>query len=190
MYKQLIIYVEGLNDYRFFERIIKPLFEIRGLYDHVSILEYLGDNYKNRSNCEHISNFINNIKKIDQKPDYCYHYLFVADLDQHTSISSKKEKILEKVTNLEHERIIVVVLEIESWYLAGLNKENSEKLKLPDFEHTNHITKEKFTALIPKDYDSEIVFRVEVLNNFSVDVAKNKNESFKYFFDNYLSTIL
>lgn len=185
MYKQLLVYVEGIDDKRFFDKVILPRFIDLG-YDHVAVEIYNGDGYK--GNCNEISDFIKNIKKIDSKPNKMnFHYIFLADRDHFPSIQSKKDAISSKISHIDNDNIVVVVIEIEAWYLAGLNEDSSSKHKIPHFQHTNNVTKEKFKDIIPSKYKKlEIPFRLKILEDFCFETAKTKNESFKYFHDNFL----
>ena len=70
-------------------------------------------------------------------------------------------------------------------YLAGLDKSNSKKLGLPFFEVTDEIKKEKLNQHIPRKFNSCIDFMMEILKYFSIDIAKQKNSSFKYFVEKY-----
>jgi hypothetical protein len=78
-----------------------------------------------------------------------------------------------------------VIKEIESWYLAGLTDESIQKFKIRSFKTTDDITKEKFDNSIPKKFDSRIDFMLEILRYFSIEIANQKNKSFKYFDDKY-----
>lgn len=71
---------------------------------------------------------------------------------------------------------------------AGLDDDACRSLgiKLKD-NSTDFITKEDFNRLIPKRFQaSRIDFMVAILNLFNIDIAKEKNSSFKYFCDKYL----
>lgn len=184
MYKQLLIYVEGINDRRFLDKVIVPKFGELG-YDHVSVEEYKGDGYK--GNCKKISDFIKNIKKIDDKPNINFHYIFLTDHDNYPSIQAKKDAISSRIRHIEDDKIVVVIIEIEAWYLAGLDENASRKHQLPHLQHTNDITKEKFEEIIPKAYKKlEIPFRLKILEDYCLETAKTKNDSFKYFHDKFL----
>ena len=61
----------------------------------------------------------------------------------------------------------------------------AEKLKIKKLASADNITKEKFDALIPKKFTSRIDFMLEILKNFSIEIAKQKNNSFKYFIEKY-----
>lgn len=186
MYSQLYIYVEGTHDISFFQHVIKPLFENNG-YDHVVIREYNGDQYM--GDCKDISNDINNFIHIDENVSgFCSHYLFITDRGCHPCVTDRKDKIKRYIPNIDEEKIVVVVVEIESWYLAGLDKDSSRKLRLPYYENTDTLSKSALTDHIPQRMKSEIAFRQMILDKFSVNVAILKNQSFKYFFEKYISS--
>jgi hypothetical protein len=75
---------------------------------------------------------------------------------------------------------MVVIKEIESWYIAGLRDIESKKFGIQTFSTTDSLTKENFSNLIPKRYDSRLDFMIEILKNFSAETAKQKNKSFRY----------
>jgi hypothetical protein len=79
----------------------------------------------------------------------------------------------------------VVIKEIESWYYAGLSPESVQNLTVPNLPFTDDLTKEDFNRLIPKKYDSRIDFMFEILKSFSIDTARKKNHSFRFFVERY-----
>ena len=91
----------------------------------------------------------------------------------------------KKHPNIDKSKIIVVIKEIESWYLAGLDNKVCRQLKINNFADTDNVTKEKFNALIPKKFTSRIDFMSEILKYFSIEIAKQKNNSFQYFVEKY-----
>jgi hypothetical protein len=166
-YKQLFLFVEGDDDERFFERIVKPKFEEK--YHTVKLWKYA--QVKNTK----VDNFLKSIKAMGAE------YIFVADINSAPCVTSKKKEIQKKFKNIDIDRIIVVIKEIEGWYLAGLDAKSSKKLKIPYFDATDDITKEKFNNLILEVFDSEIDFMLEIMRWFSIEIAKKKNKSFRYF---------
>ena len=166
-YKRLFIWVEGDDDIRFFDRIIKPVFEKKYNFVEVRACAQLKK--------KKIANFIKSIKAM--KADYIY----VADINNSPCITAKKQKI----KNIEQNRIIIVIKEIESWYLAGLSSEDSEKFKIRPFKTTDNVNKEAFDKLRPKSFDSRLDFMLEILKYFSIEIAKEQNQSFKYFIKKY-----
>ena len=135
-YKRLVILLEGNDDKRFFEKILKPFFQKRY---RVEFWEY------SRKKDERIVNFIKslNLMKAD--------YIFASDINDTRCITAKRDKITGKFNQIAETKIIVVVKEIESWYLAGLDENTSKKCGIrKKIGTTDNITKEQFNQLIPR----------------------------------------
>ncbi|MCL5960605.1 MAG: hypothetical protein M1358_15095 [Chloroflexi bacterium] len=170
-FRRLLILVEGSDDARFFGRIVKPRFEES--YDWIEVREYAG------KGADWVTNLIRSIVAMGAD------YIVVADIDTASCVSTKKEEVVSHYPNLDSRSIAVVVKEIESWYLAGLDHSNCRKLKIRYPHSTDSITKEMFNSLIAQNFDSKIDFMMEALQCFSVDVAKGQNQSFRYFAEKY-----
>lgn len=170
-YKRLFVWVEGENDIRFFDKIIKP--KLQKKYNLVEVRSYAVLKKKK------IRNFLKSIKAMNAE------YIYAGDINDVPCVTSRKKKIQSKLRNIDESRIIVVIKEIESWYLAGLSDEDTQKLKIRSYKTTDGITKEQFHDLIPKKFDSRIDFTLEILKCFSVEIAKQKNRSFRYFVGKY-----
>ncbi len=112
-------------------------------------------------------------------------YIFFTDINNSPCITDKKENIQRKFKFIDINKIVVVIKEIESWYLAGLDNDACNQLKIKCIENTDSITKERFNNLIPRKFTSRIDFMLEVLKLFSIDEATRKNTSFKYFIEKY-----
>ena len=167
-YKQVWILLEGDDDERFFEVIIKPALENK--YDFVRAWQYAQEPRKRTRD------FLKSIKAMNSD------YLFLADINDLPCVTAKKQKIVKKYNNIIDVRtVIVVVKEIESWYLAGLDDKSCKELKIRTIRRTDNITKEQFNKRIPQKFDSRIDFMVEILKRFFVETAKKKNRSFAYF---------
>jgi len=173
LYKQLYILVEGNDDERFFREIIMPLFE--NDYDNIVIWQYAQQKYKK------IKKFIKSINSMEAD------YFLVGDLDENSCVTEKKEKVLEAFGNVSLKKIIVVIKEIESWYLAGLDQKTSSNIGIHNFEDTNDLFKEDFNELLETKYDSRIDFMQEIIKVFSIKVALEKNNSFRYFFNKFIN---
>jgi hypothetical protein len=171
MKKRLFIMVEGEDDIRFFGRIIKPLFVSR--YDSVEIIPYASIKRTK------VNNFLKSVRQM--KNDY----IFVSDIDTERSVRDKKQILYYHFNNIDGKSIIVVIKEIESWYYAGLSRESALALGVPDLASTDELTKEDFNHLIPRKYDSRIDFMFEILKYFSLESARTKNTSFRFFTDRY-----
>ncbi len=170
-YKILYIFVEGNDDERFFERILKP--ELQNKYDDIRIIKYA------QKDPEYVERFIKSAKKIGD-------YIYVTDINNSPCITVKKQEIRRKLKNIEYTKILIVIKEIESWYLAGLDSTSRKCLRINRLPNvTDHITKEDFYNLMPPEFNP-IDFLIEILNNFSLHIAKQKNRSLKYCIEKYL----
>jgi len=171
MKKRLFILVEGEDDVRFFGRIIKPLFA--GRYDSVGIVPYAC------TKREKVSRFIKSVRLM--KNDY----IFVADIDNEGSVREKKQVLYSRYSEVEGRNIVVVIKEIESWYLAGLSAGSAHHLGLRSITETDTISKEDFNGIIPSRFSSRIDFMFEILKFFSIHEAIRRNQSFSYFSNHY-----
>lgn len=166
-YRRLTLFVEGKDDIDFAEQILLPLAEHR--YDYVDIYEYA---QKTRSNTRE---FITTIVRADY-----WDYLFMADFDQGPCVTRRKDQLVSRYGNLEPDRILIVRREIESWYLAGLDRDSCAELGIPFLGDTDDVTKEQFDGMIPNSFDARTDFMVEILNRFSTETARGRNGSFDY----------
>jgi hypothetical protein len=170
-YRRLYVLVEGNDDERLIERIIKPELEKR--YHSVQLYRYAVQPPKK------IENFLKSI--VSMKADY----MILTDINHSPCVTQRKNLLKTKKIKsrlVEDDKIIVVIKEIESWYLAGLERETLKKLGISYSEkRTDSLTKERFDRLISDKYVSRIDFMQEILENFQVETAKQKNKSFNYF---------
>lgn len=167
-YKRLWVLLEGSYDERFFERVIRPIFE--KTYDSVKPWQYAQKQTKK------VENFLRAIKSMGSD------YFFWGDINNLPCVTAKKNRIKSKYgAKIDTNNLIIVVKEVESWYLAGLDDKGCNELGLRIFRNTDNITKEKLEKLMPKKFDSRIDFMVEILKRFSVETAKQKNRSFNHF---------
>jgi hypothetical protein len=171
MKKRLFILVEGEDDVRFFGRIIKPYF--KGSYDSVEIVPYASIKR------DKVNRFLKSIRLM--KNDY----IFVSDIDSEYSVRDKKQVLYYRYSEVDGGSIIVVIKEIESWYLAGLDESASRIMGVPPSSSTDEVTKEMFNDMIPKHFISRIDFMFEILKHFSLPVAAERNRSFSYFIHRY-----
>ena len=173
MKKRLFIMVEGEDDIRFFGRIIKPL--LAPSYHSVEIIPYA---------CikrEKVNKFLKSVILMNND------YIFVADIDQERSVRDKKQILYYRFSDIDGRSIVVVIREIESWYLAGISLDAAQELGIAGPPSTDEITKEDFNALIPLQFDSRIDFMFEILKSFSLETAVKKNTSFRFFVTRYLA---
>ena len=166
-YRILVIFVEGRDDRRFIETVLRPLLEPS--FDHIKVEEYA------QKVPSKVNGYISGIK-FRQDSDY----IFIADFDQGPCITRRKSQLMNQFSNLDSERILIVRREIESWYIAGLNSDSCHELGIQEPRHTNDLTKEQFDGLIPQRFDNRTDFMVETLNRYDIPTARRKNESFDY----------
>ena len=184
---KIFIFVEGDYDKSFFEQIICPRFKTRN--KDTKIIPYHGDYYKGKKGKELIVKIIKSVDRNNKqkKLDIHYDYLIVTDIDRCPCVTSKKKEFIDKIKNIDNNKIIVVIKEIEGWYLAGLDEKSLKRIgirrKLKD---TNNITKNEFMELVPKEKMPK-EFALEILSLYSLDVGIQKNQSLKYFIKKYLS---
>ena len=170
-YKRLFIWVESWDDARFFENILKP--QLQKKYNFVEMIRYA------TMKKEKINNFLKSIRLMGAD------HICVADIDNSPCVTVKKQNVKDIIKNTNEDRIIIVIKEIESWYLAGLSDIESKKIKIRTFRVTDTITKEQFNNLVPKKYSSRVNFMLEILKIFSIKIARQKNKSFRYFIKKY-----
>ena len=173
-YKLLFIFIEGNDDKRFFESVVEP--SLQEKYSAIKFPKYAEKDKKRKVN------FIKSINAM--KADY----ICIGDIDDFPCITAKKEKItdgFDKKINVD--RIAIVIKEIESWYLAGLDEKASKMLGIrKKIKTTDKITKEHFNQLIPKNMP-RTEFMQKILENYDTKVAEGKNKSFGYFRNKWMN---
>lgn len=167
---KLNILVEGDDDERFFLQIIKPLLQSK--YQTIRLVKYANDPPKTRR------------KLIKSLRDLDAHYFYVTDIDNKPCVTAKKDQVTRELGSsaVDRDKLIVVVKEIESWYLAGLDENVIRKFKLRTCVSTNDVTKEQFNRVIPITI-TRIGFMLTILENYNLNIAENKNRSLKYLID-------
>lgn len=173
----LLVFVEGKDDFRFINFVLIDFFNL----NNSIMLKAIP--YKNKER-------INTVKLIKQiKETKSGDYIFLSDLDSHTykCITSRKNSRIKEFHNpeyddLDFEKIFIVVEEIESWYVAGIDTslKQFKNLDIPD--NTDTFTKEQFDDLLSNStFSSKIDFFMEIVTNYNLSLAIQRNQSFKYF---------
>ena len=162
--------VEGSDDERFVQRVLKPVFEKIGY--QINVWPYAQKTNKD------VNRLIKSIDSMGAE------YILFTDMNSAICVTQRKGKIQNKFSTCASSQVQVVVKTIESWYLAGVDVERCEQIKLPTFENTAQIAKEEFNRLIPKQMVRQD-FLIELLKCFSFNIAISKNESFAYFTQKY-----
>jgi hypothetical protein len=167
--------VEGDDDQRFFDNPRIKL-ELERKYPEVHIVKY------STIPLDRLAKFLEGVRATESA------YIFVRDYDNGECIPGRKSEILQQYArlDLDPERILVVAHEIESWYFAGIGDSFCSRCGLPKLPSTHNLSKSGFDTLIEGKFGSRIDCLVEIIHNFSVQVAKSKNESFAYFCRKFL----
>jgi hypothetical protein len=164
-YRALYLFVEGDDDERFARTVISPRLSER--YDWIDTFQYAQEKPAK------VSSYLRNIKAMGAE------YFLLADINSSACFPEKRQDLLKRFRELEGGRVIVVVKEVEGWYLGGAPDNNPWGLRGP--ADTSNVTKEQFDAAMPKPFDSRIAYMVEILKLFDVKTAGARNPSFKYF---------
>lgn len=170
VYSDVYIFVEGPEDQALFDRKIKYKID-RSRRRNVRILTW-----SKRPKDE-----------IDKLIDTCRgesgSYMFISDFDssEFKCKSTKKDALLGVYKKLDAGRIFFVIRKIEGWYLAGLSDERAALLGINVPPSTDNIGKKRFSQIVGKRFESEYDAKMEILRHFSIEAAKSRNISFKYF---------
>lgn len=164
------ILIEGDEDERFFKKIIEPILKKK----YFNIVYY---QYSHETNL----NFQNMIKTCIK--NHFDHYLF-GDINTCSIICERKEQLYIKSDhNIDFTKTIIIIKEIESWYLAGLSDKDLNDFNIKEeINNTDDMTKEKFINLKPINLPSAILFMQIILNKYNINIAIKKNKSFNFFY--------
>ena len=169
-YRRLYVWVEGPDDQRFFDSVVRSAFQER--YDWVNPVHYAG------LKPSKVRSFLWSITLMGAD---C---IFLADINAEPCVTAKKERLRQRY-GVESDSVIVVIREIEGWYMAGLDDAASGELGVSVLKNTDSLTKEGFNSLMPERFGSRIDFMVEILKRFATETARRKNGSFRYFAKRY-----
>ena len=172
-YRRLYICVEGRDDELFFGRVVKP--QLSGAYDDVLFFRYAE---KSTKKCTSFLNSVRNIAGAD--------VIWVCDNDRAPCVTVRREKVKERLQVKFDINIVVVVTEIEGWFLAGIGEQSSRDLRTDDLPNTDRVTKDTFLDMRPPGIRTNREFMLAILDDFSVETAQVKNRSFRYFCQKYI----
>lgn len=168
---RLNVLVEGSDDVRFFERVLVPLLKER--YGAVRLVPYA---------CLRrtaVDNLLRGFARLGEA------YVIVADIDTAPSVRAKKREVLARFAEAEPGAIAVVVMEIESWYLAGADDGFLAGSGVLPLSSTDEVTKEAFNALVPRRYVSRVGFMLDLLDGYSVERGTERNRSLGFFLSRF-----
>ena len=176
MKKKYYFFYEGDDDLRYIERIIYPLIAKKG-FEPESINQY------GRRRII-IAKYIKSLNSEE--------YLYLKDLDWYPCITKRKESVendLSKLVDLN--KIIIVIKEIESWYLAGVDEKTLRNLGVKPsnikkiVKCTDTIDCHQFNEFFPSR-TPRVVIMDSILDNYNLDIAKKRNKSLNYLLQNYI----
>lgn len=175
--KRLAILIEGNREEDFIRRIVEPIMiEVEKYCEVIT--------YKFPKVPKHINEiYVRTV--LDMNDDI----LCLTDITGFRSKRDKKERVQQDhVGNIGDDKVIVIIREIESWYLAGVSRSCCRRLRIDYYHVTDNIGKEEFHEIIAKSkFKPRWVCCLEMLRNYDVTLAKQKNRSFNCFYDNHLS---
>jgi hypothetical protein len=174
-FRQLFVWVEGLDDQRFVDSILRPPFE--QLYEWIDVVPYA------EMKAEKIVKFIESIRSMSDTD-----YIFLSDRNKSPCISARKEALVRKYKSLQPEYCAVVVKEIECWYLAGLTSRGCTNLEITYMGATDNFDKEMFDRLRQPHFGSRVDWMIEMLRHYSLQEAILRNSSLRYFVSKFLPT--
>ncbi|RMG21852.1 MAG: hypothetical protein D6732_26540 [Methanobacteriota archaeon] len=177
---QLLIYVEGIIDQLFMEKIILPEIKTK-----TTVIPLKPNSKSGKTAPQKIKSALNSKRKgfID--------LIVLIDSDANNyggwNKNTKKQRIdqfskeMGIKPNQIQKSIAFAVIEIESWYLAGLDMNARKKLKFKKSKGltTDNLSKQDFYNLCHKEPD--IAFYSEIIEHYKIQEARKNNVSFDQF---------
>lgn len=161
----LYIFVEGPDDYNFFEKLFGQS------WGEHQIIQYA---------CEKDSKINSYIRSINSVPGW--DYLFFCDEDGKGFVH-KRTELHAKYDELDLDKLLFVQYEIESWYYAGVNRDDCNRLKIRFIQgDTNRLTKEQFNAKLKRLSDRKYVM-AKILECYNIELAATRNRTFDKFLE-------
>lgn len=172
--KNLFVFVEGKEDLIFVKNILSNIF----LKNSILLIPIPYQKTRNHEIIKHIKT----AKSKNQN------YVLLSDLDSHTypCITSRKKSRMDELDGeIAGDEIVIIVEELESWCLAGIDTDIDEYYEFEIPETTDNITKEDFNEIISKTSFNKNKLLNYLSRNFDVNLAVKRNKSFKYFLEKY-----
>lgn len=165
----LFIFVEGDDDETFFDSILSVYFELK--YKNILTIQYSS---KSKKDLKKLFNAVISTKS---------EYLILGDYDSGPCISKRKNEIRNRFDNQKLKNIYIVVKEIESWYLAGLDDICFSSLGInPPKRPTETIGKGIFKKIVANSrFLNTKDFMMEIIKYYNLNEGKENNSSLEYF---------
>jgi hypothetical protein len=174
-YPELYVLVEGPDDQRFFQSdAIDEVIKTRYRKSHVIT-------WSNEAR-EDLVSLLNGIIANEG------HYIFLLDKNSlFQCLEEVRQYAARRCPSVERDRILVVIREIESWYIAGIDDPFANRYKLAIPGRTETLARPKFKQISKElKFASDVDFMVEILKTFSVERAAERNTSFRRLLEKYL----
>lgn len=171
--KLIYLLVEGDDDERFANRIIRP--QLSKIHDLVITWKYA------QKKKEKVRNLLRTVHQTGAT------YFYMCDLDKFSCVTKRKVVEQNWLPILDVDRIIVVKRDIECWYAAGASDEIRRFCNLTIPADTQVMSKEHLTRLVsPRMTRTE--FMLQVLEDYSFALAHKRNDSFSYAWNRFTKT--
>jgi hypothetical protein len=177
MYKILHVLVEGDDDESFVDNVIKAWLVTNDRYNDVIPFQYA------RKKKEVIENYVNTVNYKGED------LICLTDSIHAPCITGRLEQLINyEIGTFDPAMIFVVVKVIEGWYLAGIDNGCCRRIRIEYVPRTDQIKKEDFHEIIAKSkYRPRAACKYEMLRNFDVQLASERNRSFFRIFDRFLN---
>jgi hypothetical protein len=171
--RTLYVLLEGNDDERFFRTLLKPHLERR--YRKIKFWKYARERRK------YTLKFVQSLRRMESD------FIYVRDIDSAPSVRAKKQEIEALYEDaIPDKALVIVVMEIESWYMAGPDAAYLKRRGITlRGGSTDGLTKEVFNRLIPSRM-SRIEFLNEVLKHSTIERGVTRNASFHYFVEHWI----
>ena len=180
--KILFIFVEGPDDEKFIHAFIRDNKCLNDQYRTIKCIRY-----SEGWNASKINKYIEkSIMKLG------HDYIFLADADFEGEVScfpQRKKKLVKTYKLPDIKKVWIVILEIESWFLAGFDEAFCKKEKLDFKLNTERVTKEIFDKIDrnkkKKSHNQLIDFLIRKKTNFSYQEVDKRNKSLARFHNHF-----
>lgn len=171
--KILYIFVEGDDDEIFLKFFFKKyLSHFEKVYFWKYAQKKKTDNVK----------FLKSIKQVSE-----WDYLIFADYDSKNSLRERRREVQYKFENeLDDDKILIVIDEIESWYAAGIDFRYFDLKGLRFLKDTQRVTKEFFNSQCLTKYHPKTNFLIEIMKHFQLKQSLSRNLSLNYTYNKLL----
>ncbi len=192
-YVRFLTFVEGYTDELLLKHVLAHLLnslpECTGIHYDFKFIWYASKKPDDTNKyIRSLTSMMNQILLID--------YLLISDINSFPCITAKKQALQNRFPALRKHKIIIVIKEIESWYMAGIPSNFAEKwgIKPHILSSTDDINKEEFLEIMEnvddfKKLKSHVEIYQAIIEVFDIEIALSRNESFRYFYNKVLVLI-